>query len=515
MVEIAQVRLHGRGSVMMNAKIQAKLESCKTLPTLPAIAGEIVRLCQDERSDVSLLGALVVKDPAIASKLLSVANSIMFVGRAGPSTTVSQAVMRLGKNSVMTLSLSFTLARLTPSRPDGFDYQRFWKRSLIGATAAGYLGEQARANREEAFLGGMFQDIGMLALQEALGDRYGEVIRPAGNDHLRLERLEREQLDTDHREVGAWLARKWKIPDYLIHSTLGSHNPLSHDVARVHETIVKCVALSGFVADIWAGAEDRTATTRLAAECARMWLEMGGEAFLKLITQVAKAIPELSRLFEISLDEKALGGTLDEARDALVKISLRSAQTAQQAEASASELARQKEVAESQARRDALTSLANRGHFDVQLHKAFDSARDVQRPLSVVFCDVDHFKAVNDKHGHQVGDAVLQSLGKLLLRCARQLDTPARYGGEEFAIILPGTDRAGAALVAERLRKMVEKMDVPIGGGKVLQITASFGTATMDTKFIPESPAELIKAADDCVYAAKRDGRNRVVNHQS
>jgi HD-like signal output (HDOD) protein len=226
-----------------------------------------------------MLASLIVKDAAIATKLLSVANSIMFVGRAGPSTTVSQAVMRLGKNSVMTLSLSFTLARLQPSRPDAFDYQRFWKRSLIGATAAGYLGELMRANREEAFLGGMFQDIGMLALHEALGDAYGEVIRPAGTDHLRLERLERESLHTDHREVGAWLARKWKIPDYLVHSTIGSHNPLSHDVSRAHETIVKCVALSGFVADIWAGGENRNASTHQAAECARLWLDMGGEGF--------------------------------------------------------------------------------------------------------------------------------------------------------------------------------------------------------------------------------------------
>ena len=499
----------------MDAKIQAKLETCKTLPTLPAVAGEIVRLCQNEQADVTALAALIVKDAAIATKLLSVSNSVMFMGRAGAATTVSQAVMRLGKNSVMTLSLSFSLARLRGSSSEGFDYQRFWKRSLIGATAAGFLGELARADREEAFLGGMFQDIGMLALQEALGEKYGEVIRPAGHDHLMLERLEREGLQTDHREVGAWLARKWKIPDYLVHTTIGSHNPLSHDVARLHETLVKCVALSGFVADVWAGGEDRNAATHQAAECARVWLNMGGEAFLRLLTKVAKAIPELSRLFEIPVDERSIGGTLDDARDALVNISLRNAQSAQVAEANVQEMAKQKEAAETQARSDALTGLGNRGHFDAQLNNTFQGARDLQRPLSVIFIDVDHFKNVNDKHGHQIGDAVLQNLGKLLLRCSRQLDIPARYGGEEFAIILPGTDRAGAALVAERLRKMVEKADVPIGGGKVLQITASFGTATMDAKFMPAAPAELLKAADECVYAAKRGGRNRVVNHQS
>ena len=280
----------------MDAKLQAKLEACKTLPTLPAIASEIVRVCDDEDADIASLGALISKDPAIATKILSMANTIMFVGRAGPSTTVKQAVSRLGKNSVMTLSLSFSLARLAPAKPNGFDYPRFWKRSLISATAAAYIGELTRVSREEAFLGGMFQDIGILALQELLGEQYAAAVGAAGRDHLRIERLEREAFDTDHREVGIWLARKWKIPDYLVHTTRGSHNPLSHDVTRAHEGLVKAVALSGFVADIWTGTDDRAANTRQAAELSRTWLDMNGETFTRVITQVAKAIPELSRL---------------------------------------------------------------------------------------------------------------------------------------------------------------------------------------------------------------------------
>jgi diguanylate cyclase (GGDEF)-like protein len=246
-----------------------------------------------------------------------------------------------------------------------------------------------------------------------------------------------------------------------------------------------------------------------------MWLDLGGEAFTKVLTLTARAVPELSRLFEIPLESEGLEDTLNDARDALVRVSLRSAQSAQSAEASASRLSKAKEAAESQARRDSLTGLYNRGHFDSQLESAFEVSRELKRPLSLIFCDLDHFKQMNDQHGHQVGDAALQSLGKLLLRFSRQLDVPSRYGGEEFAIILPGTDRAGAGLVAERLRKMLENMDVPVGGGRVVQLTASFGCATMDGAFLPPDAATLLKAADDCAYAAKNAGRNRVVRHQT
>ena len=142
-----------------------------------------------------------------------------------------------------------------------------------------------------------------------------------------------------------------------------------------------------------------------------------------------------------------------------------------------------------------------------------ESARELGRPLSLIFFDVDHFKNVNDSFGHQVGDAVLQAVGRLVARCVRQLDVAVRYGGEEFAIILPATDRPGAKIVAERLRKLLEKQDVLIKGGRALNVTASFGVATMDSEFTVEDPAELVGAADACVYAGKRAGRNRVIAH--
>jgi len=495
----------------MNPATLAKLEACKSLPTLPAVATEVVRLSNKDTTDVNELSRVVMSDPAIATKLLSTASSPMFLTRSGVPTTVPQAVMRMGANTVMTLALSFSLTRLRGTQPS-FDYARFWKRALISGTAARAVAEVTHCNTDEAFLAGLFQDIGMLALQEALGAPYGELLASVGSDHLRLERIERESLGLDHREVGAWLATRWKLPGYLEHTTRGSHNPESISGPGAFPAHTRAVSVASFVAEIWVG-NDRQEATRQAAECARLWLGMGGEAFTRVLTNVSRSMPELSRLFEISIDESSLAATLDEAREALVRVSLMSAQSAIRAEANVTQMTKQKEAAESQARRDSLTGLFNRGHFDTQLRLAIESAHELGRPLSLLFCDVDHFKSVNDKFGHQVGDTVLQNFGKLILRCVRQLDIPTRYGGEEFAVILPATDRAGALIAAERLRKQLEKQEMVVGGGRAINVTASFGVATMDKDFQPEDAAALVKVADDSVYAAKHAGRNRVCVH--
>jgi diguanylate cyclase (GGDEF)-like protein len=494
----------------MDRPILDKLESCKTLPTLPAVATEVVRLSKKDTTDLNELSRTVERDPAIAAKLLSTASSAVYMTRAGPPTTVPQAVMRLGANTVMTLALSFSLTRVRGTQAK-FDYQSFWRRMLISGTASRAIAELTKVNPEEAFLAGMFMDIGVLALHETLGAPYGELMANASLDHLRLERLERETFGVDHREVGTWLAQRWKLPSYLEHTTRGSHNPESVSGPGAFPGHMRAVAVGGYVAEIWLGVRERAEATQQAAEVARMWLGMNGDSFTRVLTNVGKAMPDLARLFEIPIDESAIFGTLDEAREALIKVSLKSAANAFQAEATATQLTRQKEEAETQARKDALTGLFNRGYFDTQLASAVGAARELGRPLTLLFLDVDHFKNVNDKHGHQAGDAVLQAVGRLIARCMRQLDIPVRYGGEEFAIILPATDRAGGKVAAERLRKLLEKQEIVVTGGRALSVTASFGVATMDDGFAVDDPAELIGAADECVYAAKRAGRNRVM----
>lgn len=162
-----------------------------------------------------------------------------------------------------------------------------------------------------------------------------------------------------------------------------------------------------------------------------------------------------------------------------------------------------------QADRDGLTKIGNRRSFEVRL--ADEAARHgrYDQPLSLILVDLDHFKTVNDTHGHQAGDEVLRELAALLGEGLRSSDYPARYGGEEFAVILPHTSREQAGLLAERLRQRVAERVFRAGASKAgLSLTLSAGVASMAAGATAQ---DLVLLADQALYLAKNGGRNRVV----
>lgn len=162
---------------------------------------------------------------------------------------------------------------------------------------------------------------------------------------------------------------------------------------------------------------------------------------------------------------------------------------------------------------DPLTRVFNRGYLNDNLPKAFKRAIRYQQNLSIIICDIDHFKSVNDRYGHQVGDSVLKSIvNELNSSLRRDLDWMARYGGEEFLLVLPETDLNGATAAAERFRSKVAGLVVHTDGQDI-QLTASFGIAAInhegDKSYLTTD--DLMKAADRCLYLAKERGRNRCI----
>ncbi len=161
-----------------------------------------------------------------------------------------------------------------------------------------------------------------------------------------------------------------------------------------------------------------------------------------------------------------------------------------------------------QAVHDQLTGLYNRRVLEQRLNDEVERAVRYKHSLSVFLLDIDHFKRINDTHGHQTGDSVLQAFASTLERTTRKTDFLARYGGEEFVVILPETTLDTALSLAERLREEIATQPVPVNDGSLLEITASIGIANFPEH--TESPQALLGMADKAMYNAKQDGRNRV-----
>ncbi|HEY2637882.1 MAG TPA: GGDEF domain-containing protein, partial [Solirubrobacteraceae bacterium] len=140
-----------------------------------------------------------------------------------------------------------------------------------------------------------------------------------------------------------------------------------------------------------------------------------------------------------------------------------------------------------------------------------ERARRYDQQMGLIMLDIDNFKQVNDNYGHVQGDMVLREVARVLRHSARDVDEPARYGGEEMAVALPQTDLDGAYRFAERVRKRIEALELPVrdGNGK-LRVTASFGAASLTTAGRQDKES-LVAAADAALYRAKRSGKNRTV----
>lgn len=160
---------------------------------------------------------------------------------------------------------------------------------------------------------------------------------------------------------------------------------------------------------------------------------------------------------------------------------------------------------------DRLTGLYNRGHWEENLKATYARHQRYGNNSSLIMFDIDHFKRVNDTYGHQAGDKVIEQVAHLVREHVRDSDVAGRYGGEEFGVVLSDTDKAGARMFAERLRKAVEEMDVPYGD-VVIRFTISLGVADLSQP--SNSHADLIAWADEALYTSKKTGRNRVTVHE-
>ncbi len=283
----------------MNGFIEKRILSCKTLPSMPGIAAKLLDLCQDESVDLRKVAELASMDPALSARMLKLVNSSLY-GLRFRVNTVHQAVTLLGLVATRGLVLSVSLVP-SLARKDTvcFDYDVYWKRSLIAAQAAPAIGRWLHVtHQEELFVAGLLQDLGMLVLGEALPEIYGPIVKESDGDHRRLVALEHRHLDTDHAEVGVWLARRWNLPEIVVQGMAGSHDPYQVD-PELSPTI-RCVALSSLMADIWVG-KDTAGLYRRARAATKAMSILDDGAFHAIVEEISRGLPELAELMGMDL----------------------------------------------------------------------------------------------------------------------------------------------------------------------------------------------------------------------
>lgn len=471
------------------------------LPSIPAVALKIIDLVQQDEVNMDAIAETIKHDPALSTKVLKTVNS-SFYGQAKTISTINQALVVLGLNSVKTLALGFSLVgNLSDAGAEGFDHVTLWKRSLFSATAAKHLCDlTAIVQAEEVFMASLLQDVGMLALSQTIGSQYAHLLRQAGDDHRALAALEQAALSGDHAEVGGALAEQWGLPPVLA-LPIRYHESVDEAPENVMP-LARAVVAGGGVADLMMDPDSEAKTAR-CYERLLHWFSMEADQAKTFLADVHKQAGEVQRLFDLPAGE--LGSAddiLSRANEALERISLNATQKVAGLERDNAQL---KEAVNT----DALTGVHNRRKFDADAAEAFDAA-GADTPLTVMFLDIDHFKQFNDTHGHATGDDALKLFAKALAEVAGTVGETYRIGGEEFAMLFPGVDQKAAALIAERLREAVDA-DVRVEGadGELHNVTASVGVATYEGVFFKRIE-QVVKAADRGVYAAKHAGRNCV-----
>jgi two-component system cell cycle response regulator len=482
------------------------------LPSLPTVALEVLRIAGDERSTLDEMAQCLSRDPALAAKLLKLANSAAFGGTT-PVTTLQRATMMLGMKTVKLMALSFSLVGSLPrsGREGSLDLGAFWHRSLVTAIAARSMARLARsASGDEAFLCGLFSHFGKLVLARCLPESYEPVVE-SGDGWPSVE-LEQELLGFTSSDVCAALLKQWHLPE-LIWRTIehaSSPEPCQGVEDPVLRNLIELLRMGHLAERVLCGTEKGKPLSELHTAMESRGIPSGEvDAFL---LGLESGINETAELLSLSLPQgMTYEQILDQARQQMVAVSLGTAVDLAAERRRNLELEDQKRQLETRALTDGLTGLPNRRAFDGFLATQVGQrmTTTVPRALGLLLVDIDHFKQVNDTHGHAAGDEVLRMLAGVLKAQTRQGDMAARYGGEEFAVVFPQTNPFGLRDIAERLREAVARETVAFEG-RELRVTASVGGACIVQFDTSSDELALIKLADHFLYQAKNKGRNRV-----
>jgi two-component system cell cycle response regulator len=485
-----------------------------SLPSAHVTLAAIARHAGDPDLSIGKLSRLVSIEPGLTLELLQAANRS--VAKPGSIRTVQQAIGRLGFRFVRNRAVARVVRQASEGLSvGGLDSKRHWEDALRRALAAKVLAEfLGHENPEEVFTVGLLQEVGTLVMAAHDPARGGDLERVAREPSETRMRVERELFGVTHDQVVAVVGKAWGLPEDILLPIEHHHAESRKQLPRGMERTAEMLHVADLIADLLVTQGDE----RVVHRCRQALTALPGRtdvALAEVLERVQKGLPGIARELGIELGKQAsIQEVLTHATASLVQINqgyenliLQLEDALQQKQELARLLERKNLELEALAATDPLTGAANRRRFAAVAQRTLKQHAEKGAAVSILAFDLDHFKSVNDNHGHGAGDSVLVEVVRRLNLSLRPDDLVGRLGGEEFAVLLPGTDQEGARLAAERCRRRIA--DTPIDCGEVgLDITTSIGGAT---RIGLGSLEAMLREADEALYAAKGGGRNQVV----
>ncbi len=495
------------------------------LPTPPEVALRVMHACADTNITSRQLAKLIGSDTALVAELLRVANSPYFgVGRN--VTTPAQAVVVLGTRSLRNFVLSFSAREsLRAETLSGFDALGFWEAALRRAVGARLLADMVGVAMDEAFTVGMLQDFGLLTLFML----YPE-LAPKWHDLATLDPDERYQLEQEifgatHDQVARLLMQTWQLPDEIALPVADHHSNLLDELPASSTALARIASCADWIAAVFSASDKRL----VVARCRKLlgdYFSLSATQTDELLAAVPSGVEEAAAALSMRVAPQADFATvLKEANRKLLLQEDAQTQRLERALAERERLTEELQLAYDRlaqlAYYDPLTTLVNRRRFEDLFSAEIARHSRSGKTLSLLMLDLDHFKSLNDNHGHLFGDAVLQAVAGVLKSTLRASDVAARVGGEEMCLLLPETDDDGGRVAAERVRCAIDELSFPHPSGLV-RVSASLGGCAWSLpsenagdirqalQAIPAIMSELLERADQAMYRSKQSGRNRV-----
>ncbi|MFN0012795.1 MAG: HDOD domain-containing protein [Phycisphaerales bacterium] len=487
----------------MNPEILDKVLSCKQLPSLPAIATRVLELTQDKNVSMKEIADTISNDQGLSSKILRTVNSSFYALRK-PCASVNQAIVMLGLSAVKTLALGFSLVSTIKIEGDGFDIQAYWRRTLIAGIAGKCIAADTKiGNDEECFLGGLLQDVGMVALYMALGKEYTDVLAQAGGEHQNLTRNELLALEISHAEVGALLATRWKLPPELVMPVRYHERPSA--APQEYVKLVQAVALGNIATDVITSPEPGVALKKFYAK-AESWFSLKNNQSDEVIKKVSQGAKEIARLLAVDVGQlRSPDEILSSATHQLENIALPFDGTGEGGPGAGDALTV-----------DPVTGLPSERVLNQNIVAGFEKASATCGSFSIAFLEIDQLAELAPKGRHMVDEALKEAAKILRAQVALQKAILCRVDGDGFGVVMQGLDRLGATRLVEQARIALSEKPVSLcpPGLKPISITltASAGVASFDatTRARFNEPDALVETTRNALAAARKSGQSAV-----